>query len=706
MRPSSPAFRRVGVAVLCSVTSLVWLACGDSGKIGPGCEDDGSCPAGSQLQVVVTTVGPSADPDGYTVNVEGEATALTVQANGTVSIDGLVPADHSVRLSGLAANCSVSGTNPKSVTILAKLGVSVPPPVVASFLVTCGVGTGRIVVRTTTTGPAPDPDGYRLLLDGVDQGGIGVQTTVTLNGVTTSQEHTIALGEVNANCQLRGTNPLTLQVLAEGQVEAGFTIDCQPPPPESGALRVTVTTSGQDPDPDGYAVSVDGGTPQPIGSNATVTISGLGVGQHQLQVSGTADNCAVQGAASTTATVVAGDTTEVGLAVACTARPGSIEVKTSTTGPPAGDYSVTLDTGTPQAIGANASLTLADVAAGLHTVTLSGFAGSCAPTGGAVRSVTVAGGASSRVSYTVNCAAPNTAPTATNDAYNATTGVAFTTTTDINGLLVNDTDPEGGELEVLNFDLVTPPEHALDFKVFRRGGFRYTSLPDFTGTDQFTYQAIDPAGAPSAPATVTITVAPNAPPLAQPDAYQVTSGSFLTINGPGVLGNDADPEGDPLVAVLVSSPSSGTVSLNQDGGFSYTPNAPFSGEDAFTYLALDSHGAGSSPATVTITVTAGNLPPVAVDDSYSASPGVLFTTVTAIDGLLVNDTDPEGGELDVLNFELVAPPAHAVDFKVFKGGGFRYQSQPDFTGTDTFTYQAVDPAGAPSNTATVTINVQ
>ena len=55
----------------------------------------------------------------------------------------------------------------------------------------------------------------------------------------------------------------------------------------------------------------------------------------------------------------------------------------------------------------------------------------------------------------------------------------------------------------------------------------------------------------------------------------------------GVLGNDADPDGDPLTAVLVSGPSHGTLTLNANGSFTYTPNANFNGTDSFTYRASD-----------------------------------------------------------------------------------------------------------------------
>jgi len=94
----------------------------------------------------------------------------------------------------------------------------------------------------------------------------------------------------------------------------------------------------------------------------------------------------------------------------------------------------------------------------------------------------------------------------------------------------------------------------------------------------------------------------NRPPVAVDDSYSVAAGGSLYVGAPGVLANDSDPDGDPLTAIQVSGPSNGTVTLNADGSFSYTPNPSFSGTDSFTYKANDG-ALNSNIATVTITVT-------------------------------------------------------------------------------------------------------
>ena len=91
-------------------------------------------------------------------------------------------------------------------------------------------------------------------------------------------------------------------------------------------------------------------------------------------------------------------------------------------------------------------------------------------------------------------------------------------------------------------------------------------------------------------------------PVASNDSYSGGKNSVLTIAKPGVLANDTDPNNRALTAALVAGPAHGTLSLNGDGSFTYTPATNFVGTDSFTYDATDGL-ATSSAATVTLTVT-------------------------------------------------------------------------------------------------------
>ena len=89
--------------------------------------------------------------------------------------------------------------------------------------------------------------------------------------------------------------------------------------------------------------------------------------------------------------------------------------------------------------------------------------------------------------------------------------------------------------------------------------------------------------------TVTITVDPvNDAPVAVADAYNTDEDTLLTIAANGVLANDSDLEGTTLSAVLVDPVSSGTLVLNSDGSFDFTPAANFVGDATFSYKANDS----------------------------------------------------------------------------------------------------------------------
>jgi VCBS repeat-containing protein len=122
--------------------------------------------------------------------------------------------------------------------------------------------------------------------------------------------------------------------------------------------------------------------------------------------------------------------------------------------------------------------------------------------------------------------------------------------------------------------------------------------------------------------------APNSAPTAVGNSYTTNEDTTLTADGAGtnpagVLSNDTDPDsGDTLTAVLVTGPSHGTLSLNADGSFTYTPNNTYTGPDSFTYQASDS-SAASNVATVNITVNA--VTPVAVDIKPATCPNPLRT---------------------------------------------------------------------------------
>lgn len=97
-----------------------------------------------------------------------------------------------------------------------------------------------------------------------------------------------------------------------------------------------------------------------------------------------------------------------------------------------------------------------------------------------------------------------------------------------------------------------------------------------------------------------VTIEANLAPTAADDSYTTGEGVPLVVPAPGVLANDGDADADPLTAVLLTPPAHGTLQLNPDGSFTYTPTPNFSGSDSFTYEASD--GVLEDTAVVTITV--------------------------------------------------------------------------------------------------------
>jgi cold shock CspA family protein len=149
-------------------------------------------------------------------------------------------------------------------------------------------------------------------------------------------------------------------------------------------------------------------------------------------------------------------------------------------------------------------------------------------------------------------------------------------------------DPEGGPITISLRRLPGNGTVRLD-----GGTALYAPNADWHGTDTFTYVVSD--GTNESPAyTITVAVRPvNDPPVPADDAYEVAAGDTLDVPPPGLLGNDIDIDGDPLVVVVATDPAHGTLTVGRDGSFTYRPLAGYAGSDAFTYRVQDAAGEGA-----------------------------------------------------------------------------------------------------------------
>ncbi len=260
-------------------------------------------------------------------------------------------------------------------------------------------------------------------------------------------------------------------------------------------------------------------------------------------------------------------------------------------------------------------------------------------------------------------------------------------------VLANDSDADGvlipGSVQV-----VSGPLNGAVSVNGSSGAITYTPNANFNGTDQFTYRVCDDDGA-CATALVIIVVNPiNDPPQGVPDVYTVAEDTVLMVPAPGVLANDIEVDGgDSLSANPIAGPSNGSLSLSPNGSFVYTPALDFYGLDTFTYEACDLSTV-CSQATVTITVTPVNDPPVAVADLAATT-----EDTAEIVFVLANDSDIDG-PLPLAVTALIQPAHGTVSNN---NSSVTYVPTLNFHGTDVFTYTVSD--GLDTAAATVTVTV-
>lgn len=241
--------------------------------------------------------------------------------------------------------------------------------------------------------------------------------------------------------------------------------------------------------------------------------------------------------------------------------------------------------------------------------------------------------------------------------------------------------------DTLTYSLENEPYYGT-VQIETDGKFTYTPDPDHDGYDDFSFTVNDGHGSTSAEAIVEVTMTPvNDAPEADNAYYKTNEDTTYSDYLPG---NDVD--GDTLVYEIVVSPTNGTVSINTNGYFSYTPNEDYVGKDNFSYKVSDASGKN---ATGEIEIGVG-----AVNDPPSASDITVSVNEDKAGSALLSATDSEN---DPITYSIITQPVNG-SVSLNLDGTFTYTPQANYYGPDSFTYQASDTNGG-SDTATVSITV-
>jgi large repetitive protein len=235
-------------------------------------------------------------------------------------------------------------------------------------------------------------------------------------------------------------------------------------------------------------------------------------------------------------------------------------------------------------------------------------------------------------------------------------------------VLTNDTSSIGGTLTITAVG--TPSSGTADVD---GGSIVYTPAAGFAGTATFTYTISDTNSTDTA--TVTVTVLP----AAQPDTYTIGEGE--TLNATTVLANDACT-GCPVT--LVTGATSGTLSLNTNGTFTFTPaTSNFAGSVTFTYRVT---APGGLTADATVTIFVNDAAPDFATTPYDTNVTVAVTA---------NDTCNGGCNFNINSDVLPQNGATSES-----GSNAIYNPNAGFVGVDRFSY-----TGTANTSATVTVLV-
>jgi hypothetical protein len=426
----------------------------------------------------------------------------------------------------------------------------------------------------------------------------------------------------------------TLVAVAASVLVATACHDAQGPEPSAlvipglpglGSITVSTATTGSSLDPDGYTITVDVIVQSKgIPTNGSVTFTGVPPGVATVSISGVASNCSVSGSNLQIVTVPLGGAAGVAFAISCAATSpptGDLTVSTSTTGsnPDADGYTLTLDENSTQAIGTNASTTFTGLAAGSHTVVLSGVAANCSATNGTSHTVSVTAGSTASTSFAVSCA-ETPPPTGDLTVSTATTG----SNPDPDGYTVT---VEGGPSQPI------APNGSVTFSALSSGSHNVilSGVAGNCSVSGGTSHMVDVPAGGTGSTSFAVSCGATPPPTGDLTVSTSTTGSNPDPDGytVAVEGGPSQPIA-PNGSVTFSGLSAGSHNVvlsgvagncSVSGGTSHAVNVPAGGTGSTSFAVSCVAVGGDGTLTVTTSTTGSNLDPdgytVSVDGSAS-----------------------------------------------------------------------------------------
>ncbi len=281
------------------------------------------------------------------------------------------------------------------------------------------------------------------------------------------------------------------------------------------------------------------------------------------------------------------------------------------------------------------------------------------------------GASSSSDVMLLHVAVPNRAPMA------ADASLAGSEDQVLSGQLPVASDADG---DTVVYAKASDPAHG-SLSVSASGAFSYTPAANFFGADRFEFQVSDGRGGSSRHAVQITLTEINDAPVASAGSASTAEDSVLLARLPVA----SDIEGHSVAYSLFTAPAHGSVLVQANGDYRYTPRADYHGPDGFVFALDDGHG-GSNRYPISLVVSAVNDVPSASDGQADAVEDV------PLSARLPAASDVEGHSL---SYALASPAAHGT-VVVDAAGGFVYTPQAHFNGADSFGFSVTDAQGGSS----------